>query len=295
MILSAFTTLSQLRASPEVSIAGIFENLGEYGPLVIDYAVKIVGVLLALIVSFRIAAWLEARVRNVLERRSFDRALTLFFASLARWLLIVAAVIACLSVFGIDTTTFAAVLGAAGLAIGLAFQGTLSNFASGVLLLTFRPFKIGDFVDIAGTKGVVAEIGLFMTALDTVDNRRIVVSNSAVSTSQIDNYNFHSHRRVDTTVGVSYEADMDAVRKVLEEVALTLPLRDPQRGHQVLVAGFADSSVNWNVRVWCKNADYWVVWDTLHVAIKKALDANGIAIPFPQLDVHLPEPPHRAA
>ncbi len=258
---------------------------------VIDYGVKIVGVLIALWIASRIAAWIERRVKVTLEARNFDKALTLFFASLARWTLLISAVLACLGVFGIEPTSFAAILGAAGLAIGLAFQGTLSNFSAGVMLLTFRPFSIGDYVKTSGQEGVVAEIGLFVTAIDTVDNRRIIVPNSAVVSGTIENVTFHDARRVDINVGVAYDADLQAARKVLDTAAAAVEGRHPEKGHQIFLVKMNDSSVDFQVRIWCATADYWAVWDRTTLAVKQALDSAGISIPFPQMDLHVKELP----
>ena len=206
---------------------------------------------------------------------------------MTRALILVAAVLACLGVFGIETTTFAAVIGAAAFAVGLAFQGTLSNFASGVLLLVFRPYGVGDVVSAGGQTGKVDAIGLFTTTLDTPDNRRIIVPNSAVTGGVIENISHHSTRRVTVAVGTDYGADLDAVRAVLEKMAPTLPgvLQDP--APQIFLDSLGDSCINWQVRVWCKTGDYWDVWQATTSATKKALDGANVGIPFPQMDVHV--------
>ncbi|MCA9705966.1 MAG: mechanosensitive ion channel family protein [Myxococcales bacterium] len=263
------------------------ETLKELIPTLIDYGVRIVGVLFALWLSFRVARWAQERVVASLKKRSFDQALTLFFGSLVRWLLIVAAVLACLSVFGIETTSFAAILGAASLAVGLAFQGTLSNFSAGVMLLTFRPFKIGDLVKVDGNLGKVAEIGLFTTALDTLDNRRIILPNGTVISGTIENISHNRVIRVDIDVGVAYHEDLDRVREVLEAAAAGVPGRDEEAGHEVILLKLSESSIDWQVRVWCDPLVYWKVWDATVLATKKALDAAKISIPFPQVDVHM--------
>ncbi len=273
---------------PAAQTDGLSEQLAAYTPTLIDYGVKVVGVLIALWVSFRIASWLQRRVERALQARSFDPALTGFFGSLTRWTIVVAAVLACLGVFGIQTTSFAALIGAAGLAVGLAFQGTLSNFASGVMLLVFRPFSIGDYVKVAGEEGVVQEIGLFTVALDTVDNRRVILGNTTVVGGTIENVTHNPKRRVDIDVGVSYDADLDQARKALEKAASQVEGRDAELGHQVFLKGLGASSVDFQVRVWCDTGAYWDVWQATVQAIKQALDAAGVAIPYPQLDVHLP-------
>ncbi len=258
-----------------------------YGPILVHYGVKIAGVLVALWMSFLVASWVQRRVERALKARAFDPALTGFFGSLARWTIIVAAVLACLGVFGIQTTSFAALIGAAGLAVGLAFQGTLSNFASGVMILVFRPFSVGDYVKVAGQEGVVKEIGLFTVALDTVDNRRVILGNSAVVGGTIENVTHNPKRRVDVPVGVSYDADLDRVRAALDAAAAGVEGRDAELGHQVFLAGLGPSSVDFQVRVWCDTGAYWDVWQATVAAVKAALDEAGIPIPYPQLDVHL--------
>lgn len=263
------------------------ETLKELLPTLIDYGVRILGVLIALWLAFRIARWLESRVVTSLSRRNFDQSLTVFFGSLVRWLLVVAAVLACLGVFGIETTSFAAVLGAASLAVGLAFQGTLSNFSAGVMLLVFRPFKIGDMVVIDGNLGTVAKIGLFTTSLDTLDNRHIIIPNSGVISGTIENHTHNDKRRVDIDVGVAYDEDLDRVREVLEAAAAGVPGRHPEAGHQIILLKLNESSIDWQVRVWCDPAAYWDVWDATVLATKKALDKAGVSIPFPQVDVHM--------
>lgn len=262
-------------------------NLETLLPKLTDYGVRVVGVLVALWLSFKLAGWLGDKLTTSLRGRKFDETLSVFFGNMTRWVILVAAILACLSVFGIETTSFAAILGAAGLAVGLAFQGTLSNFSAGVLLLVFRPFKIGDLIQAGGQLGVVAEIGLFVTALDTLDNRRVFLPNSAVGGGIIENITHNAMRRVDIKVGVAYSADIEATRAVLEKAALAVEGRDADRGHQIIVTGLGASSVDWQVRVWCTKEAYWDVWERTITSVKKHLGEAGLAIPFPQLDVHL--------
>ncbi len=256
-------------------------------PQLADYGVRVIGVLIALWLSFKLSGWLGSNITNTLRARKFDATLSIFFGSLTRWLVLVSAILACLSLFGIETTSFAAILGAAGLAVGLAFQGTLSNFSAGVLLLVFRPFKVGDFINAGGQSGTVVEIGLFVTALDTPDNRRIIVPNSAISAGTIENISHNSVRRVEVAVGIDYTADLAQTRSVLEAAALSVEGRHPERGHQVAITGLGASSVDWVVRVWCASSDFWPVNERTIVAVKTHLDAAGIGIPYPQMDVHL--------
>ncbi len=179
------------------------------------------------------------------------------------------------------------VLGAAGLAIGMGFQGSLSNLAAGVLLLVFRPYKVGQYVTVGGNSGTVEELGLFTTTLTIPDNIQIVVPNGSIFGAVIENYSHLPIRRVNVPVGVSYDADIDETRKVLEKAAASVPgiKNDPKP--QVFLSGLGASSVDWYVRVWCDNADYWATWENTMRSIKRSLDEAGIGIPYPQMDVHL--------
>jgi small conductance mechanosensitive channel len=195
-----------------------------------------------------------------------------------------------LSKLGAPLGGLAAMLAAAGFAIGLAFQGTLSNFAAGVLMLVFRPFKVGDVINAGGVMGKVHEIDLFTTAIDTPDNRRIIVPNSAISGNTIENVTFHAHRRVEVLVGVEYSADVDQTRAALEAAVATLASKTIQgddRGTAVILSNLGASSVDWKVRMWVSSSEYWPMLESLTVAVKRQLDAADIGIPFPQLDVHL--------
>jgi small conductance mechanosensitive channel len=256
----------------------------------VPYALKALGALVFLIVARMIAGWVGNSIRRVLDARRFDTTLTRFFSALARTLVLVAATLGVLGMFGVETTSFAAIIGAAGLAVGLAFQGTLGSFASGVLLLTFRPFKVGDYVETGGSSGTVDEIELFTTALMTVDNKKIIIPNSAVTSNTITNYSAMPTRRVDVAVGTAYAADVDATRAVLESVVAKLEKRLDTPDSQVFLAGLGASSIDWTLRVWAKSADYWDVHQQIVRDVKVALDEAGIGIPFPQLDVHLDKP-----
>ncbi|MCB9650551.1 MAG: mechanosensitive ion channel family protein [Deltaproteobacteria bacterium] len=251
-----------------------------------DYVTRIVGVVVALFIALIVAGWIRRLVLKATEKAKVDITLGKFFANAARYAVLTLAVIACLGVFGIETTSFAAVIGAAGLAIGLAFQGSLSNLASGVMLLMFRPFKVGDVVKTAGEIGKVDEIELFTTRLITPDNRMIIIPNSAVFGGTIENITFFDTRRVDVDVGTVYSADLDATRKVLEDAVAAVE-HLPEPAPQVFLDVLGDSAILWKVRVWTNTPDYWAVREKLTRAIKTKLDAAGIGIPFPQMDVHL--------
>jgi small conductance mechanosensitive channel len=197
------------------------------------------------------------------------------------------AVLACLGVFGVETTSFAAVIAAAGFAIGLAFQGTLSNFSAGVMLLTFRPFQVGHFVKAAGQAGTVSEIGLFTTTLLTPDRHKVIVPNSEAAGGVIENFSTEPIRRVDVNVGVDYSADLRQVREVLEGVIAAEEMRDDGEKSYPYLLDLGDSSINWQLRVWTKAENFWPMRERLTQAVKEALDEAGIGIPFPQMDVHL--------
>jgi small conductance mechanosensitive channel len=222
-----------------------------------------------------------------MEKRDVDPALTGFASSLLYSLLLVFVVIAAISELGIQTTSFVAILGAAGLAVGLALQGSLSNFASGVLIIMFRPFKIGDYVEAGGTAGVIKEISVLTTVLHTPDNKKIIVPNSSVMGGTITNYSATGTRRLDLKFGVSYSDDLNKVIKLLTEMveADSRCLKDPAPTIAVLEHG--DSSVNLVCRPWVATSDYWAVLFDFQKNVKLRFDEEGISIPFPQRDVHL--------
>lgn len=255
---------------------------------IIFYAIRVVGVIVILVLALAVAKWAWKRTRQRLgESPRSDATLTKFAANLVYYAILVFAALACLNLFGIDVTSFVAVLAAAGFAVGLAFQGTLSNFAAGVMLLVFRPFTVGDKVSVAGVTGTVDEIGLFSSTLDTPDNRRFIVPNSEIYGSTIENITYHNTRRVDVAVGTDYDADLEATREELERVAQSIEgaLSDP--APQVYLDELGGSSINWSVRVWAMTDDYWGVRERLMNAVKNALDGAQIGIPYPNMDVHI--------
>ncbi|MCI5071886.1 mechanosensitive ion channel [bacterium] len=255
--------------------------------LSIKYGVKILLAIGLLFIGWMLSLWARNTIKKVLGRTAIDLTITKFIASIVRYLVLGLILLSCLNVFGIKTTSIAAMLGAAGLAVGLALQGTLSNLAAGFMLLLFRPFKVGDFIEAGGESGTVEEIQIFSTVLRNISNVKITVPNSNVFGSTIKNYAGFETRRVDVEVGVSYTADMDATRKALEEaIAKTkLGLQDP--APQVVLSGLGDSAVNWKVRIWCDVKDYWALHEDMLYQVKTALDAAKIEIPFPQMDVHV--------
>lgn len=262
-------------------------SLDSLVPVVSSFVLKVVSVIAILFGAWIIAGWIRRVVKRQFDRREFDATLSRFILGIFRPLLLTLAAISCLGLFGVETTSFAAVIGAVGLAIGLAFQGTLSNLAAGVMLLIFRPFKVGDFVDTGGETGTVNEIELFFTKLDTPQNVRVILPNSTVFGSVIKNFSFNAYRRVDVAVGTDYGEDLRKVRDVLERTAKAIPHQAPDTEPMVFLAELGGSSINWQVRVWTAQATYWEVFQETTRAVKAALDEAGIGIPFPQMDVHL--------
>lgn len=271
------------------SIEGFIENPDPQ--IVMDvvnaYGLPVLKVLILALAAWIIAGWVKRASVAAMTRAKFDETLRKFFGNLARWTVLTFAFIAILSVFGIDTTSFAAVFAALGLAIGLALQGSLGNAAAGVLLLVFRPFKVGDYVNAGGVAGTVFEIELFTTILNTPDNRRLIVPNGQVFGAVIENVTANPTRRVDVAVGVSYSASIDETRAVLTRAAESIEKRLPDQPVVVMLLDLGQSSVNWSVRVWVATPDFWPTKEALTRAVKVGLDEAGISIPFPQMDVHM--------
>ena len=255
--------------------------------LLVDWGLKALAAVAIFVIGRWIAKGVRRGVRRVLEKGGADPIIVGFVGSITYIALLAFVVVAALGQLGIQTTSFIAILGAAGLAVGLALQGSLANFAAGFLMIIFRPFKVGDFIEGAGVAGVVKEIQIFTTTLKTGDNKTIIIPNSKISGDNITNYSAEENRRVDMTVGVAYEADLSKVRDVLQDIISKDDriLSDPAT--QIAVAELADSSVNFVVRVWTKNADYWGVKFDMTETIKNRFDEAGIGIPFPQRDIHI--------
>ena len=255
--------------------------------LVLGYLPNAVLAILTLIVGLWVVKLIQKGIGRALKHRGVDETLAPFLMSLSGWLLKAVVIISVASIVGVQTTSFVAILGAAGLAVGLALQGSLSNFAGGVLILIFRPYEVGHFIEAQGHKGVVKEIQIFTTTLINPQNRRIVIPNGALSNGSIMNYTVEGTARVDVAIGIEYGADIDKARQVLLDLLAKdeRVLREPAA--VVVVTELADSSVNLAVRSWAKVDDYWGVFcDTLEKG-KVALEGAGIGIPFPQRDVHL--------
>ncbi len=257
--------------------------------LLIQYGPAVLAALAIFFIGKMVAKWIKRIVARGMTRANVDPLIVGFTTSMVYIGLMVFVVIAALGQLGIHTTSFIAILGAAGLAIGLALQGSLANFAAGFLLIIFRPFKVGDVVEAAGVTGKVDVIQIFTTTLKTPDNKTIIIPNAKLGNDNIINYSTQETRRVDLTVGVSYDADLKEVRSILEDIVARDEriLKDPP--HQIVVGELADSSVNFFVRVWVKSSDYWDVYFDANETVKLRMDEAGISIPYPQRDVHLYE------
>nr|WP_319395557.1 mechanosensitive ion channel domain-containing protein [uncultured Desulfobacter sp.] len=254
---------------------------------VTTYSLKIFAALLILVIGKWLARRMTNLISKLMEKNKIDITLVRFLDSIIYYTCMVVIVIAAAGQLGINTTSFLTIVGAAGLAIGLALKDSLSNFASGVMLVLFRPYRVDDYVDIGGVAGTVVGISLFTTELKTPDNQKVIVPNAGITSNIITNVTANPIRRVDLVIGIGYDDDIkkakEVIQGVLAEEKRLLPAPEPL----VAVSELADSSVNFVVRPWVKTAEYWSVYFALTENIKLAFDANGISIPYPQQDVHM--------
>lgn len=255
---------------------------------ILAYTPKLIGGLLVLIVGFYVAKIITKVIVSQLERRKVDPSLASFVRSLISILLKAVVIISAIGIMGVQTTSFVAILGAAGLAVGLALQGTLQNFASGVMILLFKPFKVGDVINGAGFTALVNEIQIFNTILKTPDNKIIIVPNSQLSNSAITNFSMEEKRRVDWTFGIGYGDKVEEAEAILMELikADSRIIDDPAEPF-IALSELADSSVNLVVRCWVMSPDYWSVFFEMNLKVYNAFNEKGINIPFPQMDVHV--------
>ena len=259
----------------------------QWTELALTYGTKLLAAIAIFVIGRWVAKGVTGILRKAMRRAKADDMLVGFLGNIVYGLLLTFVVIAALSQIGIETTSLAAILAAAGLAIGLALQGSLSNFAAGVMIIIFRPFGKGDYIEAAGTAGAVHDISIFTTTLKTPDNKTVIIPNSGVTGGNITNYSAEAKRRVDLVVGIGYNDDIKQAKTVLQQIiaADARVLEDP--APVVAVSELADSSVNFVVRPWVKTADYWDVYWDLTEAVKVTFDKEGISIPFPQQDVHM--------
>jgi len=267
------------------------DSLAEYAEIakgyVMEYGLKIVIAIIVLIIGLRIIKSLVNVADKSFQKRNVDESLRPFLKSILSVLLKVALFISVIQMVGVATTSFVAILGAAGLAVGLALSGTLQNFAGGVVILLLKPFKKGDWIDAQGHAGTVHEIQIFFTVLKTPDNRTVILPNGPLSTGSLVNFSTEPTRRVDMEFGIGYDDDIDKTKETLNKL-----IEADSRIHQdpapaVLLGTLADSSVNFKVRVWCNAGDYWGIYFDFHEKVKKTFDAESIGIPYPQMDVHV--------
>jgi small conductance mechanosensitive channel len=259
------------------------------GGLLTQYGLRVVGALAFLIIAFVVSSFLVRLTVRTLTKAHVDVTLAKFLSNLSRWGLLAVVVLACLEMFGVPATSFVAVLGTMGLAIGLALQGSLAHMAAGVMLLLFRPFSVGDAVTIAGQKGVVDEIELFTTRLDTPDKRRVIIPNGQVFGSIIENTTFHPDRRIDIPVSVAFSADIAKTRQFLLSAAKGVPGRILDREPEAVIVQFGKFSVDWQVMIWVMAPQFGSASQAALQAIKEALDSGGLTGPVPQVMVHAPE------
>lgn len=282
----------EIKNIPDEIVNMVPENImnvdfqGMLDSYVIPWGINIVMALAIFIIGKYVVGIIMRLVRKLMVKAKVDSILIAFISSIAKSVLLLFVTIAALDRLGVDTTSLVALIGAAGLAIGLALQSSLQNLASGVMLIIFRPFSAGDTVEAAGVTGTVEAIGILTTTMRTGDNREIIVPNGQIFGSNIINYSKRSTRRVDMVFGIGYDDDLRKAREIIKSVldADTRILADP--APLIAVGALADSSVNFNVRPWCSTSDYWGVYFDTHEKIKLAFDENGISIPYPQMDVH---------
>ena len=264
--------------------AGLYEEFQMVG---LDFGIRLIAAIAIFFIGRIVVRFVTKEIRKVMESQEVDKILQSFVSNLVYWVLMIFVVIAAINQVGVQTTSLIAIMGAAGLAIGLAMQGSLANFAAGVLIVMFRPYRVGDFVEAAGIAGSVLQVGILTTVLKTGDNKQIIVPNAQIMGSIITNYSANDTRRVDLVIGIGYDDDIDKARDTLQALvdADDRILKDPSC--LIAVSELADSSVNFVVRPWVKSVDYSAVKFALTEAIKKRFDKEGISFPYPQQDVHL--------
>ncbi len=256
--------------------------------MVIEFAPMVFMAILTLIIGFWLISWISKIIMQTLKKKGFDDTMRPFLSSLINVGLKVLLLLSVAGMFGVETTSFIAVLGAMTFAVGMALQGSLGNFASGVMVLLFKPYKVGDLVEIQGKTGFVDEIQIFNTVLLTPDNKTVILPNSVVTSGTITNISGQGEIRADMVFGIGYSDDIDKARITIQKVADACPHVLHDKPVDIFVSELADSSVNFAVRPWCKSEYYWDVYFYMHENIKKEFDKNNISIPFPQVEMHTP-------
>jgi small conductance mechanosensitive channel len=261
--------------------------LNQLTEITVEYGPRVIGAIVVFIIGLWVVKAITKAIGRAMDKSKLDVSLKPFLKGMINILLKAMLIISVLGMLGIEMTSFIAILGAAGLAVGLALSGTLQNFAGGVMILVFKPFKVGDFIDAQGYMGTVSQIQIFNTYLKTPDNKTIIIPNGGLSTSSMTNYSAEEKRRVDWTFGIAYGDDVDKARAVVKKLcdADARILKDPEVF--IAVSELADSSVNFAVRAWVNAADYWGVFFDMNEKVYKTFNKEGLNIPFPQMDVHL--------
>ncbi|SDY48513.1 mechanosensitive ion channel family protein [Tindallia californiensis] len=265
--------------------------MGVVTEMVYAYAGKVLLAIFFLVVGLTVVKKISTLIAEQMDKSKMDQSLKSFLVPLVRILLQVMLIISIASMLGAEMTSFVAVLGAMSFAIGLALQGSLANFAGGVLILILKPFKVGDYIEAAGHAGTVKDIQVFYTVLNTPDNRKIIVPNANLSNSSAVNYSAYTTRRVDFKFGVGYGADIRQVKQILQRIADEHPLVMKDPAPMIVLGEHGDSAVVFYFRVWCQAEDYWTIYFDMMERVKEAFDEDGISIPYPQMDVHLQNHP----
>ncbi len=253
----------------------------------LPFGLKLVGAIIIWFVGIRVIKFLSKRIKKILDKRDTEEALKTFLDSLLNILLKIILIVSILGILGVKMTLFITIIGAAGLAIGMALSGTLQNFAGSMVILMFKPFKTGDLIEAQGHKGIVSEIQIFNTILKTPDNKTVIIPNGGLSNSSMTNYSTEPTRRVDWVFGIAYGDDISLAEKIIKQLCAedTRIFKDP--APFVVISELADSSVNFTVRTWVKTEDYWGVYFEMNKKVYKTFEEQGINIPFPQMDVHM--------
>jgi len=259
----------------------------KFSDLIVEYSGRVLLAIIVLLIGLWIIKRIVKTVSKRMEHREVDESLQPFLRSLISALLRIMLFISVASMLGVEMTSFVAVLGAAGLAIGLALQGSLANFAGGVLILLLKPFRVGDFIDTGSHQGTVREIQIFYTYITTFQNQEVIIPNGDLSNNAVKNFSYHDTRRLDMLFGIGYGDNMDKAKGLIEDIVKADDRVLDKPPYQIFIESLGDSSVNIKVRMWTKNENYWNIWLEMSEKVKKAFDSNDVTIPFPQRDVHL--------
>lgn len=254
---------------------------------VTSFGIKLLGAIIIFVIGLKLISWISNIIRNSSKLDKLDNSLRSFLSSFTKIVMYTVLVITIAMILGVPATSFITILASCGVAIGLALQGSLSNFAGGLMILFFKPFKVGDFIEASGETGTVVDVSVVYTSLLTLDNKRITMPNGALTNATIKNYSSEEFRRVDLSFNVAYESDDKTVKKIIDDVIQAHPMALKDPAPFVRVSEHSNNAMVYTVRIWCKNDDYWTVYFDVLEGVKEAFDKNNITIPFPQMDVHI--------